>query len=77
MVLNEFREDDDYFIRYDGLYYPLKNKNDLIKAFPGSKKEINDFYSGSKYLLKTDPDLFMKRIVERIDSSLTPNSASS
>ena len=77
MVLNEFREDDDYFIRYDGLYYPFRNKNDLIKAFPGSKKEINDFYSGSKYLLKTDPDLFMIRIVERIDSSLTPNSTSS
>ncbi len=77
MVLNEFREDDSYYILYEGLYYPFRNKNDLIKAFPESKKEINDFYSGSKYLLKTDPDLFMERIVERIDSSLTPNSTSS
>ncbi len=77
MVLNEFREDDSYYIHYEGLYHPVRNKNDLIKAFPESKKEINDFYSGSKFLLKTDPDLFMKRILERIDSSLTPNSTSS
>ena len=77
MVLYEFRKDEAYFILYEGLYHPVRSKNDLIKAFPESKKEINDFYSGSKFLLQTDPDLFMKRILERIDSSLTPNSTSS
>lgn len=77
MVLNEFRKDDGYFIEHDGLYYPISNKNDLIRAFPESKKQINDFYSGSKYLLKTDPDLFMIRMTERLDSSLNPNSTSS
>jgi hypothetical protein len=77
MVLSEFREDTSYYIQYDDLYYPIRNKNDLIKIFPESKKQINEFYSGSKYLLKTDPDLFMIRIIERIDSSLTPNSTSS
>lgn len=76
-VLSEFLNDDAYYVYYQDLFYPIKNKNDLIKIFPGIKKQINDFYSGSKYLMKTDYDLFMIQVSERIDSALTSNSSRS
>ena len=70
-VLNEFRTDDLYYIHHGDLFYPIKNKNDLIKIFPDRKKQINAFFSGNKYLMDTDYDLFMTQIADRIDAALT------
>lgn len=70
-ILNEFRNDNLYYVYHEGLFYPIKNKNDLIKIFPERKKQINAFFSGNKYLMDTDYDLFMKQISDRIDAALT------
>ena len=70
-ILYEFRTDDLYYIHHGDLFYPIKNKNDLIKIFPERKKQINAFFSGNKYLMDTDYDLFMTQIADRIDAALT------
>ena len=76
-VLNEFRNDDLYYILHENLFYPIKNKNDLIKIFPQRKKQINAFFSGNTYLMDTDYDLFMTQIADRIDAALTTKSSQS
>lgn len=70
-VLYEFRNDDLYYILYENLFYPIKKKTDLLKIFPERKKQINAFFSGNKYLMDTDYDLFMTQIADRIDAALT------
>ena len=76
-ILNEFRNDDLYYILHEDLFYPIKSKNDLIKIFPQRKKQINAFFSGNKYLMETDYDLFMTQIADRIDAALTTKSSES
>jgi len=76
-ILNEFRNDDLYYIYRENLFYPVKTKNDLIKIFPERKKQINAFFSGNKYLMDTDYDLFMTQIADRIDTALTTKSSES
>jgi hypothetical protein len=70
-ILNEFRNDDLYYVLFENLFYPIKSKNDLVKIFPQRKKQINAFFSGNKYLMDTDYDLFMTQIADRIDDALT------
>ena len=70
-VLSEFRNDNLYYILHEDLFYPVKSKNDLIKIFPQRKKQINAYFSGNKYLMDTDYDLFMTQIADRIDAALT------
>ena len=72
-ILNEFRNDDLYYVHHGELFYPVKNKNDLIKIFPERKKQINAYFSGNKYLMDTDYDLFMTQIADRIDAAITQN----
>jgi len=76
-VLYEFRNDDLYYILYENLFYPIKKKTDLLKIFPERKKQINAFFSGNKYLMDTDYDLFMTQIADRIDAALTNKSSES
>ncbi len=76
-ILYEFKSDNKYYVFHNDLFYPVSNKNDLIKIFPERKKQINEFYSGNKYLMKSNYDLFMIQIAERIDAALTSKSSQS
>jgi len=42
------RFQEQYFITVNGIAYPVKNKNALLKLFPEKKKELNDFVKQHK-----------------------------
>jgi len=42
------RFQEQYFITVNGIAYPVKNKNALLKLFPDRKKELNDFVKQRK-----------------------------
>jgi len=43
-----FRFQEQYFLTVDGIAYPVKNKNAVLKLFPDRKKELNDFVKQQK-----------------------------
>ena len=42
-VKRHFRMQEQYVIYIDGIPYPVKNKNALLKLFAGRKKELNEY----------------------------------
>ena len=75
MVYYQFRSKDEYYILYQDTFYPVKNKGDFLKLFPNQKKQINDFFAGNKYLIKSDYDGFIIQASQRVDAALTSNQA--
>jgi hypothetical protein len=57
----------DYFFQFDGKFYELNNKRDLISKFPNYKKEIKDFYKDYRGQSRNSPDTFMKNLSKEIN----------
>lgn len=69
----EFKpENNDYEIKYNDEYYEISSRRDVMKIFPGLKKEIRDLYSSERALRKANSDEFMIRLFKEI-SLMTQN----
>jgi len=75
-VYSQFKDEREYIIIYNDRYYKINSKKYFIKLFPELKKNIDNFYSANKQLLKLDQDTFMIQLIEHI-SSLINNKATS
>lgn len=57
-----------YVLLYDGDYYILNSKKDIISAFPNHKKEIKKLYNNAKKRHKKDSDAIMTTVVRQLES---------
>ena len=62
-----------YVLNFDGNYYPIKVKKDVVKIFPGFKSALDSFYQDNKRLQNRDPDRFMIALVDRLSTLLNQN----
>ncbi|WP_420601958.1 hypothetical protein [Flagellimonas sp.] len=58
---------------YDGTYYIIKSKKDIVTLFPDLKKEIDKFYNVARGLRKSNPNGFLISLMKRIDILLSQN----
>ncbi|GAA4272165.1 hypothetical protein U6A24_11715 [Aquimarina gracilis] len=66
IVKYEFVNANKYVLLSERNYKRITSKTDIIKIYPGLKKEIKDFYEDNKKLRKSQPDRFMQRLFEKI-----------
>ena len=69
-----FTEKNQFFIKYKTLFYTINSKSDIIKIFPEYKKQINEFYSSNRKILKSDENQFMEDLMKHINRFQTNTS---
>lgn len=63
----EFRLRTKLFIYFDNNIYPANSKSKLIAVFPKHKKLIKKIYRQNKILKKSNPDNFLRYLVNQLD----------
>ncbi len=69
-VVYEFDENLMYIVSNKGKLETIKSKNSLKKLIPEKSSIINEFYRDQKPLLKSNPDLFMKQLIIKINENV-------
>jgi len=63
IVFFEFKDLQQYFVRNDNEYYPIKKSTDLIALFPEHKRSLKQIHDEHALLKKTDTDRYFEAIV--------------
>lgn len=67
---------NEYYLNYNNVYHSIsKSKRKLIKILPEYKSEINSFYKSQNDLLKTNHDLFMKKLIINLNNKISKQGA--
>ena len=67
-LYHEFVDQDKiYVVNYAGAYHLVNSKKEVIKAYPGQKKQIDSFYQKNKRLRGRDIDAFMISLINTMD----------
>lgn len=72
-VYNEFDDNYEYFIKKENAFTEISAKKDIIKLFPEQKRKINDFYSASSKLKKTDEKAFFEKLLTYLNNAIENN----
>lgn len=59
-----------FFINYNNKLYRLNSKKNVVQLFPQYKKEINDFYSKNRPLMRSDYNMFIARLMDNLSKLL-------
>lgn len=70
-VQYSFSQDDFYIIKHNGKYTTVNSSKEFRKLFPDKAKEIREFYKRFKTLSKSNPNVFMVKLVKFLDSPKT------
>ena len=54
-------------MNHAGAYHLVNSKKEVIKAYPGQKKQIDSFYQKNKRLRGRDIDAFMISLINTMD----------
>lgn len=68
VIMDKFAVVNQYFLATNGEIILLDSKRDAIKAFPSLKRNINDFASSNKVLLKNDRSAFIENLLRFIST---------
>ncbi len=74
VIYSEFINKYEYYIYYNNKYYLIEKKGDFRKIFPIQMKVISSFYYSNKILLKSNYDLFMIQLSNKINNSINDSS---
>jgi len=72
-IYSVFTEEYKYFIYLNNKIHEIGSKGSLIKLFPKQKKDINAFYNSKRQLKKSNLDIWMIQLTERLGSFPTNN----
>jgi len=72
-IYSVFTEEFKYFIYLNNQIHNIDSKGSLIKLFPKRKKDINTFYNSKRQLRKSNLDIWMIQLVERLGNLSTNN----
>jgi hypothetical protein len=71
---DEFRDKNEYILKYKDVYYKISSKSDIIKIFPEYKSDIRKYYNSNSQLEESDKNVFLENLIKRINN-LIPNEA--
>ncbi|MFO7743940.1 MAG: hypothetical protein R6V36_00990 [Psychroflexus sp.] len=60
----------DYVFQINEQFFDLDNRRDLFSRFPDYKKDIRDFYKDFRKQSRNQPDAFMIRLADKMNSLL-------
>lgn len=69
---DEFKEKNEYILKYKDAYYKISSKSDVIEIFPEHKSKIKRYYNSNTQLEKSDKNVFIENLIKEINS-LIPN----
>ena len=75
-VQYRFSTDNFYLLKRNGTYSFINSSKDLREILPEKNQEIRDFYKSYKALYKSNPDVFMAKLVQYLDSADTKKTQS-
>lgn len=67
VIYSEFKTKNEYYVSYDGGFYEILKKSNWNKLFPTQKKVINSFYKEYRDMMKSDYDLFLTRLANKLN----------
>jgi len=60
-------EDDHYFIKKDGVYYPVHNKKSTLYVFKDRKRDVQKLLRKNKIKFKPNPEYGIVRAAQYYD----------
>ncbi len=60
-----YRDKTAYFVRRDGVYYPVRSKRSLLKLFIDEKSALRHYIKRDRISFKRDPDTALVKVVKR------------
>jgi len=74
-VFYQFNLDHSYYLSYNNVHSRATTRSELIAIFPHYKSIIKDYCKAYRRLLKSDPDVFMKLLLVRLNELEQPKKA--
>lgn len=71
-----FSDDNFYIVKTNGKYSIVDSSKDLRELIPEKDKEIRDFYKSYRALNKSNPDVFMVKLLKYLDGPETKKNPS-
>ncbi len=69
----KFSNHNYFIVKFNGNYSIVDSSKDLRKLLPDKADEINAFYKTHKALNKSNPEVFMAKLIKNIDGLVTKN----
>ncbi len=69
---DEFKEKNEFILKYKNEYYEISSKSDIIKIFPMYKSQIKKYYNSNAQLEESNKNFFIENLVKEINN-LIPN----
>jgi hypothetical protein len=71
-VSKEYLQKNSYFIEKDTQYYPVKNKQSVLRVFKEQKKALQQFLRENHIKFKQDPEYAMAKLAEQYSQLVKP-----
>jgi hypothetical protein len=68
-VLRKFEETVKFYLLKDGIYYPVRNKEDILTAVKDRRKDVQQFLSGKELKYRKDPEKTIIAVAEFYNQS--------
>lgn len=68
-----FSEDNVLVLKNSEKYIIINSVNDVIKLLPNKEEQISQFYKNYKSLYKSNPEIFMTRLIKFLDGTAEEN----
>ena len=67
-----FTDTDFYVLKSKGTYYLVSSSKHFEKILPEKEEQIRNFHKSYKTLYKSNPDIYMEKLVKYLDGSSNP-----
>jgi hypothetical protein len=65
---DEFKEKNEFVLKYKDAYYKISSKSDVIKIFPEYKSKIKNYYNKNVQIEESDNKLFIENLIKEINT---------
>ncbi|QOG02752.1 hypothetical protein [Flavobacterium sp. MDT1-60] len=65
---DEFKEKNEFILKYKEAYYRISSKSDIIKIFPEYKSTIKKYYNNNAQLEESDNKVFIENLIKEINT---------
>lgn len=65
---DEFKEKNEFILKYKDVYYKISARSDVIKIFPEYKSQIKNYYTKNVQLEESDNKVFIENLIKEIST---------
>ena len=66
-----FSEDNYYVLKHNGTFFLVNSSKDIREILPQKSEEIREYFKSYKAIYKSNPDVFMARLIKYLDGPET------